>query len=156
MNPDRIESLADYVSLIYHEARNVRHLIRDSHFSPIGWERIISLPTNREEAWKAVQSTRQRAYRASSPKELMGIFMSRFGVDLRELQEMFENPNWRHANSYGGHAWVQIVKDVREFVQAIESGDEERQKDCLRRLKEAEHNTGLVQLKLKRLDSVLP
>ena len=156
MKPDRIKLLADYVSLLYHEARNVRHLTRDGHFSSTGWERIISLPTNRNEAWKAVQSTRQKVHQASLPDELMGIFMSRFGVGLRDLQEMFENPNWRHTRLCGGNAWARIVKDVIQFAQAIESGDKERQEDLSNRLKEARHNTGQIKSKLEELDLSLP
>lgn len=156
MKPDGMKSLAEYVSLLYHEARNVRHLTRDGHFSSTGWERIISLPTNRDKAWEAVQSTRQKAHRSSSPDELMDIFTRRFGVNLRGLQEMFENPNWRDARLYGGNAWARIVKDVILFAQAIKSGDEERQENLSNRLKEARHNTGQIKSKLEKLDLFLP
>ena len=155
MEPDPTKALADYVSLLYHEARNVRHLIGDGHLSSKGWERIISLPKNRNKAWKAIQSTRQKGHRTSSPDELLLIFRNRFGVGLEDLKEMFENPNWKHARLYGGNAWARIVKDVIQFAQAVKIDDEERQQDLLNKLKEARHNTGELQSKLEELDSSL-
>ena len=49
-DPDRLARLAEYVSLVYHEARNVRHLIRAGAVKPEKWKYLIALPTNREEA----------------------------------------------------------------------------------------------------------
>lgn len=155
MNPDRMKFLAEYVSLLYHEARNARHLPQDDYFSRTGWERILSLPKNRDEAWKEIQSTRQKARQALSVNDLICIFVRRFGVDLSELQEMFENPNWKHAKGYGGNAWAHIAKDTIQFAEAIDNGDEEEQECLLSRLKEARHNNGPIQCKLEDLDSSL-
>ena len=92
-----IRELSDYVFLLYHEARNVRHLIRAGHISAEGWEKIVSLPNNRDQAWKAIQPIRSSATHAESEIECLRLFEEQFDMDLTALQEMFEDTNWRHA-----------------------------------------------------------
>src|SRR3989442_15115044 len=53
---DLMELLADGLALVYHEARNVRFLIRASVIPATGWEKLVALPTNRVDAWKKIQS----------------------------------------------------------------------------------------------------
>jgi hypothetical protein len=150
-----IQELSDYVSLLYHEARNVRHLIRAGYVSVEGWEKIISLPTNREEAWKVIQPTRSSAKQASSATRCLRMFEQRFDSDLNALQEMFENPNWRHAELCGGNAWARITATVSELVNAIRSGHTSEQETALEVLQQAKHNTGTVRSKLRDLDASL-
>ena len=147
--------LPDYVSLLYHEARNVRHLIRAGHISAEGWEKIVSLPNNRDEAWKVIQPFRNSAKEMESASECLRVFEQRFEANLSALQEMFEDPNWRHAKMYGGNAWAQIAATVSKLVQAIQSGQSSDQDAALDALRYAEHNTGTVEAKLQKLDASL-
>jgi hypothetical protein len=150
-----IRALSDYASLLYHEARNVRHLIRAGHISVEGWEKIVSLPNNRDEAWKIIQPFRSSAKRTESASECLRVFEQRFDADLSALQEMFADANWRHAKLYGGNAWAQIAAIVSELVQAIRSGKTFDQDAALNALRYAEHNTGNVEAKLQKLDASL-
>ena len=147
--------LSDYVSLLYHEARNVRHLIRAGHVSAEGWEKIISLPNNRDEAWKVIQPIRSSSKQAESASECLRVFEQRFDADLNALQEMFEDANWRHAKLYGGNAWAQIATTVSQMVKASRSGQTSDQDVALDALWRAEHNTGTVEEKLQKLDASL-
>jgi hypothetical protein len=54
MRPD-IASFATYVALAFHEARNVRHLVKAGHVDKAPYRMLITgMPTNREEAWQAL------------------------------------------------------------------------------------------------------
>jgi hypothetical protein len=150
---DAIRELADYVSLLYHEARNVRHLIRANHISADGWEKIVNLPTNRDEAWRAIQPVRNEARKAESASTCLAAFEQRFDVDLEGLQLLFENPNWRHAGLYGGNAWAQIAASVSQLAHAVQSGEVSDQDVAMSALRSARHNTGTVDAKLQSLDA---
>ena len=152
---DPILELSDYVSLLYHEARNVRHLIRAGHLSAEGWEKIVGLPNNRDQAWKAIQPVRSSAKHAESSTECLRLFDERFDADLTALQEMFDDANWRHAKLYGGNAWAQIAATVSELAEALRSGQISEQEGALYTLRRAEHNTGTVDEKLRKLDASL-
>lgn len=150
-----IPELSNYVSLLYHEARNVRHLIRAGHVSTEGWEKIVSLPNNRDEAWKAIQPIRSNAKQAKSASESLRVFEQHFEADLNALQAMFEDTNWRHAKLYGGNAWAHISATVFELAKAIQSGQTSDQNTALNALRRAKHNTGTVEEKLQKLDGSL-
>jgi hypothetical protein len=49
-----VSLLADGLALVYHEGRHVRHLVRAGRVDPGGWEVLLSLPTNRVDAWREV------------------------------------------------------------------------------------------------------
>ncbi len=149
------QELSDYVSLLYHEARNVRHLIRAGHISPEGWEKIINLPNNRNDAWKAIQPIRSSAKQSESVAKCLRVFEQRFDADLDTLQEMFDNSNWRHAKMYGGNAWARICATVSQLAEALRSEQIPEQEVALEMLRRAEHNTGTVERKLQMLDAEL-
>lgn len=141
----------DYVALVYHEARNVRHLIRDGHFPAAGWEVITSLPKNRESAWDEVD--RLATSLTDDASSVIGGFEAHFGKSLDELIEMFENPNWKHAKHYGGNAWARISRRVRKLGDALIAADSDTAPTIERDLEMERHNTGTVRSKLKTLRS---
>lgn len=144
----------DYVSLMYHESRNVRHLVRGNHISSEGWESIMSLPTNREDAWRVVNQ-----FATSLPNDaptVLSKFADRFGRNLDQLIVLFENENWRHARNRGGHAWARIGSKVRTLAEALTEGKTERAKEIEQDLQMERHNTGTVQNKLAALRSAIP
>lgn len=65
---DYLSILIDYTTLVYHEARNVRHLLRAHHIEPNDWKYLIALPVNRNKAWEALQDTPRAAKQAESVK----------------------------------------------------------------------------------------
>ena len=147
-----VPSFKDYVALMYHEARNVRHLIRDGHFPTDGWDVITSLPNNREFAWCDVD--RLSASLSNDAASVLAGFEARFGKSLEELVDMFEDPNWRHARQYGGNAWARIGRKVCRLAEALIAGDRNATTLIKRDLQMENHNTGTVQSKLDELRSV--
>ena len=144
-------SFRDYVALMYHEARNVRHLIHEGHFSGEGWEKITSLPKNRDAAWRKVDH-----FTASLPNDasaVLGGFRKRFGKSLDELIDMFQNENWRHAKQYGGNAWARIGRKVGDLAEALIAGKIDDAALIERDLQAESHNTGTVKSKLRKLRS---
>jgi len=139
----------DYVALMYHEARNVRHLIRESHFDISGWEKIVSLPTNRIKAWKEVEQF--AASVGEDAEDTLENFEQRYGKSINELVTMFENPNWKHAAVYGGNAWARIGKKVVALSVAIRNDDSQKASELEQHLLTESHNTGTVVEKLKSL-----
>ena len=116
------ESLA----LLYHEARNVRHLL---HARLIEcdhcWQKLVQLPTNRYDAWRQVWPLLQKARSTASSEDAAEVFISDFGVRVQELRTLFENKNWRHAKAYGGNAWSMIAGWTLALGRASSSGNEE-------------------------------
>lgn len=146
--------LADYVALVYHEARNVRHPIRDRAIEPDPWKYVVALPTNRDAAWEALQRTRAEARNAKTARGVLLVFERRFRVSLVELAALYANQAWRN-KAYGGNAWNGITELVRELADSLGTGrlsDAGRVLDTLGR---ARHNTGDVASKLQRLDRTL-
>jgi len=145
--------LADYVALVYHEARNVRYLIRAQSVDSEPWKYVVALPVSRHDAWTALQVVRAEATSATSVAGVLLPFEHRFRVTLSQLAELYANQGWRHA-SYGGNAWKSITELVRELSMSVEAGrlfDADR---SLKALGAARHNTGLLADKLSRLDHV--
>lgn len=147
-------SLADYLTLVYHEARNVRHLIHGGFIEAAPWRSLISLPVNREKAWRELQDTRAKARKAQTPREALSLFERRFNISLQQLIELYGHNAWR-GGAYGGNAWSGIAQLVRDFSEYLESGRIVEAQDILARLALARHNTGLISEKLHRLDRIL-
>jgi hypothetical protein len=150
-DPDRLARLADYVSLVYHEARNVRHLIRAGAVRPDKWKYLIALPTNRDDAWKAVQGIRALARRAHNVAAVRRPFDRRFRVSVAELVTLYANEAWRN-HPYGGNAWEDIARLVLDAAVALKTGRVSEADRLLEALRVARHNTGRVTDKLERLD----
>jgi len=154
-NAAQIRELADYLSLVYHESRNVRHLIDKGHLASEPWRLVTRLPRNKHHAWQAIQPSRQAAAVAASALDAAAVFSSRFGVSLDQLVGLYANPNWRHAPAYGGSAWRMPTELVISLIPAIDSGDTSRTPQLLADLRASKHNTGLLSEKLALLDSQL-
>ncbi len=152
--PDRLAWLADYLSLVYHEARNVRHLVRDRAVEPDLWKYLVPLPVNRDEAWRALQDVRAKARRADSAAGILQIFERRFRVSLAQLVSLYDNPAWRN-QPFGGNAWKGIAELVRDLASCLEAGRLSDADELLHTLRVARHNTGAVIDKLCRLDQRL-
>ncbi len=146
-----IHLLGDYVALVFHEARNVRHLVREGVIEPDPWKYLTSLPVNRDSAWKELQGLRGEARSARTSHELVKLFEDRFHVSLSQLVEMYEHRAWR-GNAYGGNAWATITRLVGELVVYLDSGRFAEAQQVLDRLKSTHHNTGRLNDKLTNLD----
>jgi hypothetical protein len=148
---NRIAWLADYLALVYHEARNVRHLVRERAVEPDQWKYLIALPVNRNEAWRALQDVRAQARRADSTAAILQIFERRFRVSLAQLVSLYGNPAWRNQR-FGGNAWEAIAELVEKLASSLEAGRLSNADELLHALRVARHNTGAVIDKLSRLD----
>ena len=87
---------ADLVTLAFHEARNVRHLVRDSKLEKAPFRMLIDgLPSDREEAWRQLQSLRTKARKCETAKAAEAVFQKRFKLSLDDLVRLSWNPGWR-------------------------------------------------------------
>jgi hypothetical protein len=134
---------ADYLALVYHEARNVRHLIRAGAVDPEPYQFIVSLPTGRDEAWKHLQHD----------------FIRRFHLGLEDLRDLYSNQSWKdYLPGCGGTAWRVIVEHVIYLRDALDRGDTDRADEALGRIPQLGHNTvqvAGVSKKLALLDATL-
>jgi hypothetical protein len=149
MRVHTIEMLADATALAYHEARNVRFLIRDGFLSPEGWVRLRDLPANRLEAWRRLHPVRCRARDEVSSPGVFDVFETEFGRSLGDLRELFSNEGWRHSGAYGGHAWLGIVAAIEALGAA---SDPATAATAVTQLRLAAHNNGHLREKLRGLD----
>lgn len=152
--PARLAWLADYLALVYHEARNVRHLVRDRAVESDQWRYLIALPVNRDGAWRAMQDVRAQARRADSTAGIQQIFERRFRVSLAQLFSLYGSPAWRNQR-FGGNAWARIAELVEKLASSLEAGRLSDADELLDALRVARHNTGAVIDKLSRLDQGL-
>lgn len=145
-------TLCNIVALIYHESRNVRHLVNQNLLVREPWRYVISLPTNPDDAWREIARLRDKALKATSVDSALLVFESRFHVSLSDLKDMFANENWRHAKLYGGNAWESIVNLAVQLVDLLRSNNVVLAQKIETQLKNARHNTGLVYEKIVRLE----
>jgi hypothetical protein len=148
-----LKALCDLVTLIYHEARNVRHLLRQQILFEHEWRFLVSLPTKREDAWRRLSAIRDEAYKQSSVDGIFNIYERHFHVSLSDLREMFGNDNWRHAKSYGGNAWAGIADFGIKLGQAIRQRDASETEHLLGELSKLKHNNGFLLDKLTDLEN---
>ena len=150
-------SFVDYVALAYHEARNVRELVKAKCIPREPYRFLIDfLAKNRERAWKDIQSCRRDALTGDSIGAVCESFEKSYGLTLEELVTMFELPYWKHnAPRYGGNAWIEITKAVRRLQCALMSGDESGAAQLADSILQMKHNTGDVGQKLQRLNDSL-
>ncbi len=138
------------MTLVYHEARNVRHLIQAHAIEGEPWKYLVALPRNRNKAWDALQDIRSEACKAETVGVVVLLFERRFRVTLEQLEVLYAHPDWRNA-PYGGNAWKAITKLVRGLAAALAEADR-----LLETLSRAQHNTGSIAEKLRDLDKALP
>ncbi len=151
---EHLPLLVDYAAVVYHEARNVRHLIKERAVEPESWKYLVALPVNRNKAWEALQDIRSEARKAETVRAALLPFERRFKVTLEQLQVLYDNPAWRNA-AYGGNAWKAISKLVWRLAVALEKGQSDEVSGLLEMLYQARHNTGSVATKLRQLDETL-
>lgn len=149
-------AFVDYVALLYHEARNVRHLVKLGAVSTSDFARLIALPTNKYAAWSEISRMRTKA--ASGKGEAaIGIFESAYGVTLGDLAALFARPEWKNNSpGYGGNRWTEIAKAVQDLRDVLAQGDSVAAAGLETTIKAMKHNTGIVGDKLSNLNSKLP
>ena len=152
---DALKLLADGLALIYHEARHVRHLVKAGHLSGTGWERLLSLPTNRVKAWQAVRAVREAAAEGQTAGGAVGCFERRFARTLADLEDLYANDHWKHAQAVGGHAWRRVTAAVVALRDAVDQGDANEIASAAYSLVCARHNNGAVRDKITGLDTAL-
>jgi len=152
---DSVKLFADGLTLVYHEARNVRFLIEKDHRSGTGWDRLVSLPKNRVEAWRALQPVREAARSKPTARDAAEVFQERFGRSLGDLAELYEDAHWRHAHAYGGHAWRTVTAQVSVLGRAIDGGDPAAIAKGQAGLLQARHNNGPLRCKITELDAAI-
>jgi hypothetical protein len=112
--------------------------------------KLVSLPVNRDGAWRAMETIRQEAASAGTAREVAGAFEVRFGVSLAELEELYRVPVWKDS-LYGGNKWAPICGAVRDLVEASVAGNSGRVGELLEAILRMAHNTGTVETKLASL-----
>lgn len=147
-------AMVDHVALVYHEGRNVRHLIRAGAIDLTGWKYLVALPMNRDSAWAELQDVRQAARMEASVAGSLCQFESRFHVALVRLEELYGHAAWRNSKC-GGNAWLGITKLVRRFADCLDCGLVAEAAGVHQSLRSARHNTGSVAEKLAGLERTL-
>jgi len=149
---NEIAFFADYVTLAYHEARNVRHLVRSGHLEKAPYRLLIdTMPTKRAEAWKKIQSLRREAASATTALEAEHVFRRAFGLSLEGLVALSENSHWS-GTQRGGNRWAEIDRALVNLRDAIDTGDRKQTLELLHQLPTMRHNTGYLEEKLHSLD----
>ena len=152
-NKDIILAFADLVTLLYHEGRNVRHLVKKGHpIDPKFLSLRDRLAANRCQAWEQIQPLRLEAGKARSYKEIELIFEQQFKLTLDDLVFLYAHPSWK-GMPCGGNAWLPIARKVKEVRDLLDSGREDEANCLMSLILEMSHNTGKVSEKLKKLDS---
>lgn len=141
--------VADLLALVYHEARNVRHLVKGGYLEPAPYARLISLPVNRDEAWHALHELRSQAASSPSPSAAAEVFESRLRLGIDDLIVLYANDNWR-SSPFGGNPWRAITIRVAHLMMALESSGSESE-ELLAEVAKMRHNTGTVGQKLAKL-----
>jgi hypothetical protein len=149
-----LETLTDFYTLCYHEARNVRFLVRDGYANAENYVTLQGLPANRNDAWSILQPVRQKATRALMAIEVREVFEQRFKLGLRDLVILFRNQGWYHS-SRGGNKWAEIASTVNLLGVALENGDIDNARSISLQLMKMQHNNGNVIAKLHQLDQTL-
>ncbi len=146
----------DFLSLVYHEGRNVRYLAQGGYLDRSPYRRLIhDLPAERGEAWKTLQTFRKAAANKPSAKAAEEVFKIQFGITVEQLLALFENPNWRHAPMRGGNPWANITRAVIELRNALEQRDRKEASRLLHLIPLLPHSTGMLGEKLRTLDALL-
>jgi hypothetical protein len=146
-----MNSLADYLALVYHEARNVRHLIRAQAIESEPWKYLIALPVKREEAWQMLRDVRTQVRQAEDAVGALQVFERRFRVSLAQLVALYGNKGWRNA-PYGGKRVGGDCEARRHPRGLLADRPRPEVERSLQELRMSRHNTGLVVDKLSNLD----
>ena len=149
---EEIAFFADYTALAYHEARNVRHLVRAGYLDKSPFRLLIdTMPTKRAEAWQKVQPLRHQAANAATAHEAEHVFQCAFGLSLEELVVLSENDHWS-GTQRGGNKWAEIDRTLIGLRDAIDQRDRKKAEELVCHLPKMRHNTGYLGEKLRALD----
>jgi len=152
------DQFVSYVCLLYHEARNVRHLVKQGYLEREPYRRLCdSLATNRYLAWGQLQPIRAEATGKDWTMAYLTFGQHFNGLLLWDLEALFGNPHWTHS-SVGGNRWREIARAVIDLLEAAVSAVSPSVEDAARLLKEIplmHHNNGTVEEKLADLDAHL-
>lgn len=152
---DSIALLADGLALVYHEARHVRHLVRAGYLLCNGWEQLLSLPTNRVEAWRTIAPSRRAASGSPDRVRAAQAFERRFSKTVDDLRALYGLSHWRHASSVGGHAWHEVVALVSDLGDAIDQRDASVVLTVSEAILQGRHNNGFLRDKILGLDAAI-
>jgi len=148
-----IEACAGFLCLVYHEARNVRHLVRDGHITDKTPYRMLidGLSRNPYNAWKQLQKSRKKAVQCRTAGHAEAIFSTRFKLSLKDLRSLFTHHAWKHSR-LGGNKWVIITERVIRLREAIDNGEEAEARNMVVEIRGLPHHTGIIVDKLYKLD----
>jgi hypothetical protein len=145
-----ISQYADFVALVYHEGRNVRHLEEEQLSIDSKFVALRGLAANRQEAWQQLRPLRLEAATTQSASQVELKFQQGFRLTLDELAVLYAHPGWKQT-AYGGNAWLPVAVKVRELGRVIDAGDEAGALHLADQVLEMSHNTGKAGDKLKSL-----
>ena len=69
----QLSNFVQYLCLCYHEARNVRHLVKAGHVPVHPFERLRGLPTNKTDAWNEMAPMRAEAAELDTARALQPV-----------------------------------------------------------------------------------
>jgi hypothetical protein len=92
-----------------------------------------------------------RSAKAITTTEVEALFVAYFRRNLSDLEQLFRDGAW--PINLGGAKWATAAASVRALGSAIDSGDADRIKVILASVRAAEHNTGTLMDKYRRLES---
>jgi hypothetical protein len=130
--------------------------VRAGYVDSGGWEVLLSLPTDRVEAWRMVFRLRSEASTAENAgNSAVRVFAQHFRKTLEDLEALYQNEHWKHAAAVGGHAWRGVTAAVVGLRDAIALGDSVDVVEAARILVAARHNNGDVRHKIRELDQAI-
>ena len=125
---ETLRCLVTLIALVFHEGRPVQFV---EGMEPLrgAYPALFRLPKNRYVAWQQVGRIRNEGVAGGSLEDAMSVFRREFGIDLKELQELYERREWV-GSKYGGARCARItamfVMHTRVLVQEMLI----RRKDC--------------------------
>ncbi len=150
---DHGQALVELICLCYHEARNVRHPLRQGKVAPDAkYAALLNLAHNRDDAWQQMGMLRAKAPCAQTPRGAAHVFQKSYGLSLEDLSELFGAPCWKDS-ACGGNKWSAICSRVCDLLQSLERRDESCTAQLVDTILGMRHNTGKVGEKLLALNS---
>ncbi len=150
-----VRFFAGYLTLAFHEARNVRHLVSAGLVEKSPFRMLVDgLPANRIDAWKALQPLRTKAAEAATAAAAEILFQGKLKLRLEELAVVSSNAQWA-GRLLAGDEWAQIDEALIALRDAIDTRKYGRVAEFLISLPKMAHNTGRLGDKLRMLDEAI-
>jgi hypothetical protein len=148
---ETLPTYVEMVALVYHEARNVRQLLRRGGVSKAKFGALADhLPPDPQPAWERLIPLQTRAAETESAAAAANVFTEHFGCSVDDLATLFENSGWRHVPGCGGARWAAIATSVAGVGRLIDAADDSAA-DRVGEIESMRHNSGSVREKLARL-----